>query len=88
MAETYSDWNTYARGTATRIERLNLRISFLQSQISIGNYSVKDKTHDFTALQRELDSLRKLEKEESAILEASSSTPTRVSFTRGRVINP
>lgn len=85
MAETYADWNTYERGNATRLVRLNLRISYLQSKLDNGDYTVEGKSHTFDSLQKHLAELWKIEKEESAVA-SSSSSGRRATFTRGRVL--
>lgn len=83
-AWTYSDWITLSPGSSERLTRLRLHIQEVSDRISTGNYANPKGSHDKDALQRELESLRKIEKDETAA--SAALTGRGVSFTRAKLL--
>jgi hypothetical protein len=78
----YSNWVTFAVGSAERLTRYRLYIKELSDALKSGNYSVEGKSHEFDIIQKDLADLRKLDKTETAAAPAATGG-NRSSFTRG-----
>jgi hypothetical protein len=83
-AWTYSDWITFATGSASRLTQLRFHIKEIADFISTGNFSVESKSHDKDALQAYLSQL--LEREESEAVAAGTTAGTRTAWTRGKCL--
>lgn len=88
MAWSYSDWITYARGSATRLSRLRLHIQEVSDVVHSGSYQINGRSVSRAEAQSYLDTLLSLEAVEDAALALADSSPTatRIGWSRGRAI--
>lgn len=86
MAWTYSDWITLDEGSTARLAQLRLHIKEVSDKISGGSYTTEGKSHDFDSVQKYLDRLLALEKDEAAA--AGAATGDQTVFVRVVPIRP
>ena len=88
-AWTYDDWvlsSSYPVGSTARLQRLELHIQEVSRKLSSGNFSEKDKSHEYDVVERYLKGL----KEDLATVQAETSATSGdgTTFVRAVPIRP